>query len=530
MYTVLSRSAGRTLSSPAARHLPQTSTLLHSRALATKFPKSKNRNASQGSSTRPKPSSGPSSPAEPQSKSESTTSTPPPPPAKKETPPPASVPNPASLSLDFSPPEPSLPEPAPSEDGSGSERTGARSSKDSLSSIERKRKIYGQIGLLATAIGVGFGVVYLGRDWDEGELEERKIKPESAPNSRLGRTKERFTSMFDLFSKPQWEELLPPMMPAPYQKPLTLLVSLDDLLVTSTWDRQHGWRTAKRPGVDYFLAYLSQFYEVVIFTTQHDYTAAPVLDKLDPYNFFITYRLYRQGTRASEKGPVKDLTYLNRPLDKVILLDAHPEHVVDEQRDNAIVVPPWKGQPGDRGLVELIPFLESIGIYKPPDVRPILNAYKDKDIPREYALKEAEQKRKFVGDWESKGAGKGVSGFTFSGLFSGGTQPVRPPSLCSIDLYANVAAKKSKVPETYLESKRREAQALYLEEQKYIRENKAEFERLLEQDREAAAREMSGSLWGSMTTMLGGPPPQRPEEGREGAAKPEAAKVEAAKA
>ena len=76
---------------------------------------------------------------------------------------------------------------------------------------------------------------------------------------------------------------------------------MDDLLVTSTWDvssfvttvmlnpnplllrlsrfnhtnnflqRQHGWRTAKRPGVDYFIAYLSQFYEIVIFTTQHYY-------------------------------------------------------------------------------------------------------------------------------------------------------------------------------------------------------------------------------------------------------------------
>ena len=95
-----------------------------------------------------------------------------------------------------------------------------------------------------------------------------------------------------------WQELLPPMLPPPHQKPYTLLLSIDDLLVTSTWDvssvafsgvslsstpfslqsranhhlqRQRGWRTAKRPGVDYFIAYLSQFYEIVIFTTQHHY-------------------------------------------------------------------------------------------------------------------------------------------------------------------------------------------------------------------------------------------------------------------
>ena len=83
----------------------------------------------------------------------------------------------------------------------------------------------------------------------------------------------------------------------------TLLVSLDDLLVTSTWDvrptvslpsdtrfnlsiqRKHGWRTAKRPGVDYFLAYLSQFYEIVIFTTQYHYVSrdpTEVLHQSDP--------------------------------------------------------------------------------------------------------------------------------------------------------------------------------------------------------------------------------------------------------
>lgn len=33
-----------------------------------------------------------------------------------------------------------------------------------------------------------------------------------------------------------WPELLPPPMPAPHQKPYTLLVSLDDLLIGSTWD------------------------------------------------------------------------------------------------------------------------------------------------------------------------------------------------------------------------------------------------------------------------------------------------------
>lgn len=319
-------------------------------------------------------------------------------------------------------------------------------------------------------------------------------------DSRWGRTASRFSSMFDYFSKPIWKELLPPMLPPPHQKPYTLLLSLDDLLVTSTWDRQHGWRTAKRPGVDYFIAYLSQFYEIVIFTTQHHYTALPILEKLDPYNFFIMYKLFREATRSTETGPVKDLSYLNRPLDRVIILDTHPEHVATNL-ENAIVVKPWKGEPGDKGLIELIPFLESVGIYKPPDVRAILNAYEGENIALEYAKKEAENKRQFIEEWKARGGGKGLSsgGFTVSSLFSSNTEKHAPP-----------------LPLTYLEAKRREAQNFYREEQKYIREHKPEFDALIEADRQAQANALSGPLWNSFAASLGGgPPPPPPSPGED---------------
>ncbi|KAH9006224.1 HAD-like protein [Lactarius hatsudake] len=397
---------------------------------------------------------------------------------------------PATLSLDFAPPEP----------GAEQERTGAKSSKDSLSSIERRRQQLGRVSFGLFAIGLLAGGVYIGREWSEEELVERKSRGEAVPDSRWGRTSGRLSSMFDYFSKPIWQELLPPMLPAPHQKPYTLLLSIDDLLVTSTWDRQHGWRTAKRPGVDYFLAYLSQFYEIVIFTTQHHYTALPVIEKLDPYNFFIMYKLFRESTRSSENGPVKDLSYLNRPLERVIILDTHPEHVATNP-ENAIILKPWKGEPGDKGLIEFIPFLESIGIYKPPDVRAILKAYEGKHIPLEYAEKEAESKRAFVEEWKARGGGKGLSsgGFTVSSLFSSNSEKHASP-----------------LPLTYLEAKRREAQNFYREEQKYIREHKGEFDALIEADRQAQANALSGPLWASVAATLGGgpPPPPTPGDGK----------------
>lgn len=54
---------------------------------------------------------------------------------------------------------------------------------------------------------------------------------------------------------------------------------------------------------------------------------------------------------------VKDLSYLNRDLSKVVLLDTDPEHASTDP-DNAIILPKWKGDPQDKGLVAIIPFLE----------------------------------------------------------------------------------------------------------------------------------------------------------------------------
>jgi mitochondrial import inner membrane translocase subunit TIM50 len=68
-----------------------------------------------------------------------------------------------------------------------------------------------------------------------------------------------------------------------------------------------------------------------------------------------------------------------------------------------------------------------------------------------------------------------------------------------------------------LEAKRREAQNFYREEQKYIREHKAEFDALIEADRQAQANAMSGPLWSSLaTTFSGGPlPPPTPGVGED---------------
>lgn len=80
------------------------------------------------------------------------------------------TPLPETLSLDFSPPEAQIE--APAAEG---ERTGARSSKGSLSQMEERKRMIARISLALFVAGLGAGGFYLGREWEANELKELKL-------------------------------------------------------------------------------------------------------------------------------------------------------------------------------------------------------------------------------------------------------------------------------------------------------------------------------------------------------------------
>lgn len=54
--------------------------------------------------------------------------------------------------------------------------------------------------------------------------------------SIIDRIKSNFTDFTDYFSKPAFKVLLPDPLPPPHQRPYTLVIDLEGLLVSSTWD------------------------------------------------------------------------------------------------------------------------------------------------------------------------------------------------------------------------------------------------------------------------------------------------------
>ncbi|PRT52868.1 Mitochondrial import inner membrane translocase subunit TIM50 [Wickerhamiella sorbophila] len=259
----------------------------------------------------------------------------------------------------------------------------ARKAREEQSTMENRTRRNNYFYLVS-----GFSILaalgYSARPLDENEAKHNPDVPNDwAPGSIWQRIKGRIGGTFDYFNDPAFEKLLPDPLPAPYGRPMTLVLALDDFLVKSEWTREHGWRTAKRPGVDYFLGYLAQYYEVVIFSSKYQAFDQEIILKLDPYRASISYSLFREASRFKDGKVIKDLSHLNRDLSKVVVVDVD-ENAVSLQRDNALVVPPWKGNPDDQELIRLIPLLEWIGAQPIKDVRPVLKSYENKDVIREF--------------------------------------------------------------------------------------------------------------------------------------------------
>ncbi|CEQ39318.1 SPOSA6832_00823, partial [Sporobolomyces salmonicolor] len=386
------------------------------------------------------------------------------------------------------------------------ERTGAKAQGAAKSSIERKRQNLSRALIALGLTGGAYATYQLGKEW-ESEEEKMKLIGRSDDKEAIeqaekggwegfvGRIRLRGADHLDYLNRPAWDPLLPPPLPEPHYRPYTLVIDLDDMLIHSSWDIDHGWRTAKRPGVDYFLAYMSQFYEIVLFTTQPAYTAAPIVEKIDPYGAYIPWKLFKEATRYKNKQLIKDLSYLNRPLERTIILDTDASHF-QLQPENGIVLAPWHGSKGDatsKELVALIPFLEALAVKGVKDVRPVIKYYEGKHIPTAYFEAELKAKKELEEKWQREKTDNSVKGW-ISSLF-GGLTKVRS-SFCRAILELLTDARlgwqtsiRDSPPETDVERVRKNAQKLYLDEQKYWKDNEAAINQQIEEDKQRQLKE-----------------------------------------
>ncbi|KAL5203021.1 hypothetical protein ABZP36_013973 [Zizania latifolia] len=156
--------------------------------------------------------------------------------------------------------------------------------------------------------------------------------------------------------------------------------------------RERGWRTFKRPGVDAFVEHMGKFYEVVVYSDQMPMYVDPVLERLDTKGI-ITGRLSRPATKYQDGKHYRDLSKLNRNPAQVIYISGHAlESCL--QPENCVTIKPWKLEADDTQLLDLIPFLEYVAMARPSDIRTVLSSYQGRDVAAEFIERSKEHQRR----------------------------------------------------------------------------------------------------------------------------------------
>jgi len=183
-----------------------------------------------------------------------------------------------------------------------------------------------------------------------------------------------FEKQIKSYRDPTYDRLLPDLRPELKALGIkTLVLDLNDVLVSKQWTRQKGWSLFKRPGAQDFLFEMGQYFEVVIYTDEPSAYAMPVIQKLDKHQV-IPYKLYRPETHYHEGKHVRDLSKLNRDLSQVLFISANPDAYLF-QPENTLKLKPWKDDAADTTLLDLIPMLQMIALRGVRDVRDVVKAY-----------------------------------------------------------------------------------------------------------------------------------------------------------
>ncbi|CAD6199084.1 unnamed protein product [Caenorhabditis auriculariae] len=126
----------------------------------------------------------------------------------------------------------------------------------------------------------------------------------------------------------------------------------------------------ERPHVEYFLAVISEWYDLVVFTASMEVYGSDVADKLDRGRGILNRRYFRQHCTMDYGGYTKDLSAINPDLSSIFILDNSPG-AYRKFPHNAIPIPSWFSDPNDTCLLELLPFLDALRFTS--DVRSILS-------------------------------------------------------------------------------------------------------------------------------------------------------------
>lgn len=155
-----------------------------------------------------------------------------------------------------------------------------------------------------------------------------------------------------------------------------LVLDLDETLVYASEEplerpadfKAGRYHVYKRPGLQAFLERSLEAFTVGIWTSSSREYAGAVVDELFPQPGELAFVWTRERCvrrlhpEMHDHFWIKDLKKLKQryPLEKILMVDDTPEKLV-RNYGNHVLVREFTGDPADRELVLLLPFLEELG-------------------------------------------------------------------------------------------------------------------------------------------------------------------------
>lgn len=218
-----------------------------------------------------------------------------------------------------------------------------------------------------------------------------------------------YRKVADLFTKPAMDKLLPeiPMelYPPGFDFPKTLLINLTGTTIHTQFELGKGREVIKRPGFDDLIKYFGQRCEIVIFSDDEPMFLQSIAPRLDPSQQRISGVLGHESMVLEGTRRIKDLKYINRDIKKVVVIESNPDRL-KYHVENGIYLSNYDGNPDDKELYKLMPFLEYLLSPAVKDVREELKKFGNHNPADKYM--EQLNKRKQEIQNKGKGALSGI--------------------------------------------------------------------------------------------------------------------------
>ena len=180
-------------------------------------------------------------------------------------------------------------------------------------------------------------------------------------------------------NKSEFISVQPPFIFSPRIKPYTLVLGLDETLIYFQQINKNQGVLKLRPFLIEFLENVSQYYELILFTSQSQLYAEPIINAIEQKKKYFDFIFYRENCVIVGNDYVKDLARIGRPLDSTIIVDNVPQYYRFQKENGINIKSFWAQDPRDRALYDLIPILINIA-EEELDVRDSLAKYREEIV------------------------------------------------------------------------------------------------------------------------------------------------------